>query len=261
MLDHAEGGVVCFAHDHPRRPAPGVSVSASEGGPRSANGKGRPLTAQGQDRRADIVEQAKTLFARDGYGDTRMSDIASAAGVTKGLLYWYFENKVELIAEVMRDTRRRLREEQRAAVAGVDDPLERIYLATAASTKFMITNYRLYQVGREVQELTRLLGESTHLHARDTATTLEEGQRLGVIRCDDTPQAMAYGNAGVVQQMSASAFYGGLRHPVDEVATMAARYVIRAVAADTALCDVIEARQAAPARKPSRRRARPAKAR
>lgn len=183
-----------------------------------------------------------------------MLDIAAAAGVTKGLLYWYFENKVELVAEVMRDTRRRLREEQRAAVSGVDDPLERIYLATAASTRFMITNYRLYQVGREVQELTRLLGESTHLHARDTATALEEGQRLGVIRGDDTPQALAYANAGVVQQMSASAFYGGLPQSVDEVAEMAARYVIRAVAADTALCEAVEARHVKPKRKAARRR-------
>lgn len=228
-------------------------MTAAPAGARPANGKGRPLTAQGQDRRDDIVEQAKTLFARDGYGDTRMSDIAAAAGVTKGLLYWYFENKVELIAEVMRDTRRRLREEQRAAVSGIEDPLERTYLATAASTRFMVTNYRLYQVGREIQELTRLLGESTHLHARDTATTLEEGQRMGVVRDDDTPQALAYGNAGVVQQMSASAFYGGLKHSVDEVAEMAARYVIRAVAADAALCEAIVARHGRPKRKAVRR--------
>src|SRR3954468_19960819 len=93
-------------------------------------GSRRHLTQQGEDRRAEIVAEAERLFSERGYEKTRMSDLAENVGITKGLLYWYFESKEALIAEIMVDLRRRLREAQRHALAGVDDPLSRIYVGT-----------------------------------------------------------------------------------------------------------------------------------
>jgi AcrR family transcriptional regulator len=48
------------------------------------------------ERRALIEDAASALFAEHGYAQTRLEDIAAAAGVTKQLLYQHFSSKREL---------------------------------------------------------------------------------------------------------------------------------------------------------------------
>lgn len=48
------------------------------------------------DRRQELLDAALTLFLSHGYSDTRMDDVALLAGVGKGTLYNYFENKETL---------------------------------------------------------------------------------------------------------------------------------------------------------------------
>lgn len=220
---------------------PEVPAPASEEADRP-----RHLTAHGEDRRADIVSQAEQLFAEKGYANTRMTDIAGAAGVTKGLLYWYFENKQALIAEILNETRRRLRVAQQEAIEGIEHPLARIYLATAASTLFILENYRLYLIGTDSPERTLASGrrESAQAHAQDTARAISQAQEQGLVRDDASPLALAFANAGVVNNLAAAAFYRGLREPAADVARTAADYVVRACAADPDVAEKIIAEHA-----------------
>lgn len=55
-------------------------------------------------RPAEILAAALALFGERGYANTRLDDVASRAGVTKGTLYLYFANKEELFKAVVRDT-------------------------------------------------------------------------------------------------------------------------------------------------------------
>ena len=48
------------------------------------------------ERRALIVDAAGRLFGERGYDATRLDDVASAAGVTKPILYRHFDSKDEL---------------------------------------------------------------------------------------------------------------------------------------------------------------------
>jgi len=50
------------------------------------------------ERRETILAGAATVFARDGYEGASMSRIAREAGVSKGTLYNYFEDKAALFA-------------------------------------------------------------------------------------------------------------------------------------------------------------------
>lgn len=208
----------------------------------TASSRSRHLTAQGEDRRADIVEQAEKLFAEHGYARTRMTDIAEAAGVTKGLLYWYFDNKEALISEILGKTRSRLRKAQAEVVADIDDPLARIFVGTAESVRFILENYRLYLItgDNSRRSLAAKLGESSQVHAKDTAKALEEGQAAGVVRDDIAAQAMAFANAGVVNNLCGAAYYRSVEPQPAEIARTAATYVLRAVAADSSLADAVE---------------------
>ena len=52
-------------------------------------------------RKAAIVEAATRLFASRGYERTRMEDVARAAGLTKGGLYFHFPDKMSLLRAVV----------------------------------------------------------------------------------------------------------------------------------------------------------------
>lgn len=48
-------------------------------------------------RREQILSVALSLFFKNGYKNTKISDIAEAAGISKGLVYRYFESKAEIL--------------------------------------------------------------------------------------------------------------------------------------------------------------------
>jgi AcrR family transcriptional regulator len=53
-------------------------------------------------RPSELLEAALDLFVERGYAATRLEDVASRAGVSKGTLYLYFENKEDLFKAVVR---------------------------------------------------------------------------------------------------------------------------------------------------------------
>jgi AcrR family transcriptional regulator len=52
-------------------------------------------------RRAEIVDAARTVFARRGFAFGIMDEIAKEAGVAKGTLYLYFRSKTEIYKAVL----------------------------------------------------------------------------------------------------------------------------------------------------------------
>lgn len=56
---------------------------------------------QKQDRQHRILRAAELLFARGGYPETNMEDIAARADLATGTVYNYFDSKAELLAAVV----------------------------------------------------------------------------------------------------------------------------------------------------------------
>jgi AcrR family transcriptional regulator len=54
-----------------------------------------------EDRPQEITDAAFAAFAENGYAATRVEDVARRAGVSKGLLYLYFETKEDLFKAVV----------------------------------------------------------------------------------------------------------------------------------------------------------------
>src|SRR3990172_1552302 len=50
-----------------------------------------------EERPREILTAALQVFTERGYNATRLSDVAAAAGVTKGTIYYYFKNKDALL--------------------------------------------------------------------------------------------------------------------------------------------------------------------
>lgn len=73
-----------------------------------------------------ILEAAIAVFAEKGFHHARISDVARRANVADGTIYLYFRNKDDLLLTIFEEKMGLLIDGLRQALAGVDDPLERI---------------------------------------------------------------------------------------------------------------------------------------
>ncbi len=56
-----------------------------------------------EDKRQGILDAAAVLFARSGYANVKMMDVAKACGASKSMLYHYFPAKEDVLFEIMKD--------------------------------------------------------------------------------------------------------------------------------------------------------------
>ncbi|MBX5458828.1 MAG: TetR/AcrR family transcriptional regulator [Thermogemmatispora sp.] len=61
----------------------------------------RPKTEGTEDRREQIINAALRVFARKGFARATNKDIAREAGITPGLIYYYFADKEALLQAVI----------------------------------------------------------------------------------------------------------------------------------------------------------------
>lgn len=59
------------------------------------------VVRQGKDRHQEILDAAARVITERGLAETRISDIADEAGVSPGLILYYFESKDRLLAEAL----------------------------------------------------------------------------------------------------------------------------------------------------------------
>lgn len=60
----------------------------------------RRTKAEAAETRAAILAAAEQLFFEKGVSNSRLEDIATAAGVTRGAVYWHFANKTDVFLEL-----------------------------------------------------------------------------------------------------------------------------------------------------------------
>lgn len=103
------------------------------------------------ERPNEILEAAFEEFALHGYAATRLEDVAARAGVTKGTIYVYFENKERLFEALAHERGKELH----ARIAPfLDDQSEPTADAIRADLVFL---FRACADDRRSQELLRLL--------------------------------------------------------------------------------------------------------
>jgi AcrR family transcriptional regulator len=56
---------------------------------------------RGKPKRTGLIESAAQLFHKRGYADVSLQDIAAAAGMRQGNVYYYFKSKSDLAAAVL----------------------------------------------------------------------------------------------------------------------------------------------------------------
>jgi AcrR family transcriptional regulator len=65
------------------------------------DGRTRAARAQGRAARDELLSAALRVFARRGYRDAGVDEIAAEAGYSKGALYWHFDGKEDLLLTLL----------------------------------------------------------------------------------------------------------------------------------------------------------------
>lgn len=129
--------------------------------------------------RDTIVDGAAQVFGRRGYGLASIADIAEAAGVTKGALYFHFPSKDELARAVIDEQHRRTMEAAGAVVAEGRPGLETMVLLSAMLARQLLTD-PVVQAGIRLTTDVASLDDPVTGPYRDWLRTAEHLFRQGV---------------------------------------------------------------------------------
>jgi AcrR family transcriptional regulator len=93
-----------------------------------------------------MVAAATGIFATRGFNAASMDDIAEASGISKPMLYAYFESKEGLFLACVEKGSRALRARVREAALGAPTPQEALYAGLVAVMRFVEDNDELWTV-------------------------------------------------------------------------------------------------------------------
>lgn len=194
----------------------------------------RSFTPQGLERKRQLLDQAAELFAERGYAETRVIDIVKAAGVAKGLFYWYFDNKEALFRELVAVNRHGLRVAQAKAIDPDATPLQQIRQGAEASLIYMADKapfFALLEAENLDKHFADVLRTGTDVHAADSREIILRGISDGTIRNED-PSLLALSVVGTVAYFGHFHRSGRLDGPVEQLAMFVGRHVVCSLAAD-----------------------------
>src|SRR5881394_2029861 len=143
-------------------------------------------------KRDAILRAAIDIFADRGYFNAQVADVAVAAGT----VYLYFKSKDDLLVSIFERSMREDLALGRAAVAGLDDPAERLrrlargHLARLGADRNLAI---VFQV--ELRQSTKFMERFSSTLLRDYLGLIREaiadGQRAGLFRTDIKATAAA----------------------------------------------------------------------
>jgi AcrR family transcriptional regulator len=179
----------------------------------------RKLTQRGKDRRDQLMSRAADMFAERGYHPTSVSDIVESLGVGKGVFYWYFSSKEELLEEILRAANHDLRRRQQQGIGDAADPLERIELGIRATVGWYDEHrqhFNLFQFATSDDRFVGVLRRNRDVAIADVVRHIKDAIVEGRI-VDQDPEVLAHGIVGVVMQLTQTYLFER-NEPVDRVA-------------------------------------------
>jgi AcrR family transcriptional regulator len=171
--------------------------------------KGTRWTRRKEARPQELLAAALDLFVERGYAATRLDDVAARAGVSKGTLYLYFENKEELFKAVVRENMLPLIGDAEQAVnsfEGASSDLFRYvvtnWMENIGNTKLSgITKLIMAESGNFPEVANFYYEEVISRNRRMLVRMLEKGMARGEFRQIDTAQAMNIVVAPIIMLM------------------------------------------------------------
>ncbi len=175
------------------------------------------------DKRAAILRAATQVFARNGYFNSKVADIAAAAGVADGTVYLYFKSKEDILHSIFdRNMEDAISEGRRqlATVSGAEEKLRRIallHLERLGADRDLAIVFQVELRGStKFMEAFSAAGLAEYLGL--IRETFEEGQRTGVFRPELNAKVVAKILFGALDEMATNWILSKRRYKLEPMA-------------------------------------------
>jgi len=159
------------------------------------------------DKRAAILRAAISVFARCGYFNSKVADIAREAGVADGTVYLYFKSKEEILHSIFDRSVEEALGAARKRVARLKDPREKLRQIAHMHLERLGADRDLAVVFQvELRGSTKFMEEFSAAGFAEylalIRSTFEEGQRAGLFRADLNARIVAKVLFGALDEMA-----------------------------------------------------------
>jgi len=143
----------------------------------------------GTAKRVRILRAAIRIFSQKGFFNSKVSDIARAAGVADGTIYLYFKNKDDLLISLFEEKMGEVVADVRERVAMGTDPLQRLRIFIENHMDLLVREAGLIEVIQvELRQSNKFMKEYVPVRFLEYLDVLggilEEGKGDGTFRVD-----------------------------------------------------------------------------
>ncbi|MGH9386059.1 MAG: TetR/AcrR family transcriptional regulator C-terminal domain-containing protein [Vicinamibacterales bacterium] len=188
------------------------------------------------DKRDAILRAATRVFARNGFFQSQVADVARVAGVAAGTVYLYFQSKDDLLVSIFERTMREAIADGRAALDGVEDARERL---------LRIARLHLERLGRdrdlaivfqvELRQSTKFMERFSATYVQDylklIRDTIASGQQAGTLRANVSATTAAKVFFGALDEMATNWIISKRKYALAPLATEVVDLFVNGVAA------------------------------
>jgi AcrR family transcriptional regulator len=173
-----------------------LQASATKRAPTpGAGGAGRSLSGEKAQR---IVEAMRRSVALRGTAGSTFDHVSREAGVSRGLLHYYFGTKEQLLVEAVRrdcDLRMQLLERQLAGAQSADDYIDLMVQSLEETVheqpEIVTLLFELFTQSRRNDDIAAEYGRLMHGMREQVTAMLSAAQREGILRLHAEPEAVA----------------------------------------------------------------------
>ena len=188
------------------------------------------------DKREAILRAAIKVFARRGYFNAKVADIAREAGIADGTVYLYFKSKDDVLHSIFDRAMEEFISEGKRELAVIDDPVAKLR---------RVAELHLERLGADrdlaVVFQVELRGSTKHMQEFSAAgfaeyldiirRTIAEGQASGVFRGDIKPVVAAKVLYGSLDEMVTNWVLSNKKYPLAPMADEVLKIFFRGIAA------------------------------
>jgi AcrR family transcriptional regulator len=150
------------------------------------------------DKAGRIVEAMRASVAERGIAASTFDHVAREAGVSRGLLHYYFSTKERLLVEVVRrecEVRCEVLDAAVAGAANADELIDALVRSfeeiLAEGSTGVVTFYELFTVGQRNREIASELAQLARSTRERLADALRAGRQSGVFELRASPGDVA----------------------------------------------------------------------
>ncbi len=186
------------------------------------------------DKRSAILRAGVTVFAEKGYFNSKVADVARAAGIADGTVYLYFKSKEEILHSIFDQAMEKFIAEGKRELTSIDSPVDRLKKVAELHLKRLSEDRDLaivFQV--ELRGSTKFMEEFSaagfHEYLDVIRKTIEQGQKAGLFRGDVKAVVCAKVFYGALDEMVTNWILSKKSYPLEPMANEVLKIFLKGV--------------------------------